>query len=457
MENTEFQQQYDLQAREPDFDFMRYVYALLRHIWIILLCTLFAVSIMAIKMHSKEDRYSTSAVILVENQGISVGTNNPYYRLPNYLDPDMIKQWMYSTPVMTKIRALMPPDSMVFAGNFNISFPLRKPGEITTQLLVSIRASAGVPNDAYLMADNMIKAFRSQLLDNQLQQTRDSMTWMADRLADQKRKVEEAEARFQEYKQSIMVVSFEDQKLNESRAIMDATSELTQITNEQLQLEVELKKLKDSISKGESYSDLTFQSQNIATITTMLTEMNTLKAKLDENLKVFKEMHPVIAEIKQQIATLRNRIEAEKTTAITALEIRNQTLLDRASIVQKSIDERKEMSQAVSQKELQYRILERDVKTNSELYNSLLSELEGTDLRGKIEATSITVIEPPFVPMAPDPKRIPHNIVKAIALGIFIGVVIALLIDYFETTLRSPEDVERKLGLPVVGMIPEKM
>ena len=251
MENNEFQQ-FEQQQREPDFDFMRYVYALLRHVWIILLCALFTVSIMAIKLNSKEDRYSTSAIILVENQGISVGTNNPYYRLPNYLDPDMIKQWMYSTPVMTKIRAMMPPETMVHAGNFNISFPLRKPGEVTTQLLVSIRASSGIPNDSYLMADNMIKAFRSQLLDNQLQQTRDSMTWMAERLADQKRKVEEAEARFQEYKQSIMVVSFEDQKLTESRSIMDATTELSQRTNEQLQLEVELKKLKDSMTKGES-------------------------------------------------------------------------------------------------------------------------------------------------------------------------------------------------------------
>ena len=85
----------------------------------------------------------------------------------------------------------------------------------------------------------------------------------------------------------------------------------------------------------------------------MLAEMNTLKVKYDDNLKVFKEMHPVIADIKQQIESLRNRIEAEKNTAITALEIRNQTLLDRASILQKSIDDKKELSQAISQKELQ--------------------------------------------------------------------------------------------------------
>lgn len=447
-------QQYEMQPREPEIDFMRYVYALLRHRWIVVACVLFAAAISAIQLNSKQDRYTTVANILIENQGITVGSNNPYYRMPNTIDPDMIQQMMFSTPVMTKISSMLPSVSP----DINVSFPLLKRNESpSSQLMVSIMASASDPKDAFMMADSMIKAFRSQLLDNQLQQTRDSMTWMVERLADQKKKIEEAEARFQEYKQSIMVVSFEDQKMAESRSIMEATSEMSRVTNEQLQLEVELKKLKESMAKGESYTDLTFQSQNVPSILTMLSEMNTLKVKLADNMKVFKEMHPVITDLNQQIASLRTRIETEKANTITALEIRNQTLLDRAKILQNSIDEKKELSQSISQKELQYRILEREVKTNSELYNSLLSELEGTDLRGKIESTTITVMDPPFVPMAPNPKGALRSLLRAIAVGMFIGIGIVFAIDFFESTLRSPEDVERKLGLPVVGMIPEKM
>ena len=47
------------------------------------------------------------------------------------------------------------------------------------------------------------------------------------------------------------------------------------------------------------------------------------------------------------------------------------------------------------------------------------------------------------------------NLVVAILVGLLIGVGTALTIEYFDTTVKTPDDVERYLGLPVIGIVPQ--
>jgi uncharacterized protein involved in exopolysaccharide biosynthesis len=458
--NPPDQHQYDASApqfREQEVDFRSYFYLFLRHLRLILICAIISTAIAIVRIQSSPDFYTSFAQVLISNQAISIGSKDPYYRYANAVDSSMMRQWITSSPVMEKVANLVGPDIPVSPGFYSISFPIRDQiDKGSTQLLVSIMSRADNANDAYARNDALIRAFRSQLLDNQLQQTRESMTWMAERLADQKKKVEEAEARFQEYKQKIMIVTFEDQHKSESSNILAATTELQKTSSERAQSEVQLTKLTEAQSKGIGYSDLAFVSQNIESVVKLLNDWKKLKAQYDDSLKTFKEKHPKVEEIKGEMDTLRSQIENEKTNALTSLQISIQTAKDKELLLKKSIDDFKSSAQEVSQKELQYRILEREVQTNSELYNSLMAELESTDLRGKIESTAVTTIEPPSVPQSADSKQIFRKITLALAVGMILGGALAFLIDFFESTFRTPDDVERKLGVPVVGMIPER-
>ena len=53
---------------------------------------------------------------------------------------------------------------------------------------------------------------------------------------------------------------------------------------------------------------------------------------------------------------------------------------------------------------------------------------------------------------------IPHQKTRPIALGAVFGFIIAvlaiLLVDYLDTTVRGTESIERRLGLPVLAVVP---
>ena len=67
---------------------------------------------------------------------------------------------------------------------------------------------------------------------------------------------------------------------------------------------------------------------------------------------------------------------------------------------------------------------------------------------------NVQVIDPAQVPTSPVSPRPLMNIAIAGVLGIMLGVFIAFLKEFLDNSLKTPEDVEKYLGVPVLGTIP---
>ncbi|HHY83620.1 MAG TPA: hypothetical protein GX505_13230 [Clostridiales bacterium] len=65
----------------------------------------------------------------------------------------------------------------------------------------------------------------------------------------------------------------------------------------------------------------------------------------------------------------------------------------------------------------------------------------------------IDIAKPSYMLVNP---RVGMNIAVAAILGMMLGVGIAFLKDFLDNTNKIPEDVQKYLGLPVIGMIPRR-
>lgn len=75
-------------------------------------------------------------------------------------------------------------------------------------------------------------------------------------------------------------------------------------------------------------------------------------------------------------------------------------------------------------------------------------------MSGKFRLSNIKVIEPAELPQAPvEQKRLKNFLLVAI-MAFFSGCGLALLIDYLDNTVKTQEDVERKVRLPYLGYVP---
>ena len=85
----------------------------------------------------------------------------------------------------------------------------------------------------------------------------------------------------------------------------------------------------------------------------------------------------------------------------------------------------------------------------------MLKRLKETGVTGGLETNNVSVIEDASVPRTPVRPRKTINLAISVLVGLVVGVGVALVIEYFDTTVKTPDDVERYLGLPVIGIVPQ--
>jgi succinoglycan biosynthesis transport protein ExoP len=110
--------------------------------------------------------------------------------------------------------------------------------------------------------------------------------------------------------------------------------------------------------------------------------------------------------------------------------------------------------QDLNEKEIQYLALQRENETNQQLYDSIAKRLKETSVTGGLETNNVRVVEAATATSAPVRPRKAWNLGLAVVVGLGLGIALAVVIEYFDTTVKTPDDVERYLGLPVIGIVP---
>ncbi|MHC4787875.1 MAG: tyrosine-protein kinase domain-containing protein, partial [Planctomycetota bacterium] len=85
---------------------------------------------------------------------------------------------------------------------------------------------------------------------------------------------------------------------------------------------------------------------------------------------------------------------------------------------------------------------------------ALVERMGEVDLTGEYAKTNVKVVEDAEVPVAPVKPRKKLVAVQSVAVGLFLGVCLAFLVEYMDDTVKTPEDLEERVGLPVLGFVP---
>lgn len=76
------------------------------------------------------------------------------------------------------------------------------------------------------------------------------------------------------------------------------------------------------------------------------------------------------------------------------------------------------------------------------------------EIVGFMKVENVKIVDPALVPVAPVSPRKTLNVAIAFVLGALAAVAVAFLLEVLDTTIKTPEEVGRYLGLPVLGCIP---
>lgn len=193
----------------------------------------------------------------------------------------------------------------------------------------------------------------------------------------------------------------------------------------------------------------------------LTTQRATLQAEYQQKRTFLKPDHPEMQSLRSQISELDRQI-ARQTTQMQSG--RTNTLLGeyRAAVsseqaLQGRVSALKGDVLNLRGRSIQYNIFQREVDTNRTLYDGLLQRYKEIGVAGGIGMAPVSIVDRAIVPFLPFKPNLFTNLLLGLGLGLLAGVAGAIGFEFLHDTIKSREDVRRKLSLPCLGVVPKTL
>ncbi|MES2835248.1 MAG: polysaccharide biosynthesis tyrosine autokinase [Pseudomonadota bacterium] len=179
-----------------------------------------------------------------------------------------------------------------------------------------------------------------------------------------------------------------------------------------------------------------------------------LSAEYEQKLRVYQPDYPEMRQLQARITEIDRNINEIAGSVRESIRSQYLTAVNEENALQAQVNGLKGDVLNLRDRSIQYNILQREVDTSRTLYDGLLQRYKEVGVAGGVTVNNVSVIDTAQPPTIPSKPNLLLNMVIAALLGIGLGVLGALLFEALDETLATPEDIEQKLGLSVLGVVP---
>lgn len=326
----------------------------------------------------------------------------------------------------------------------------------TTLIVISVKRDD--PDEAAKIANELAQVYRDSRLNLAFKEMSDAIDKMEEALKDQLQRVTNAEKKVQEirtqygiavlgYEGSIDITELQMQQLEGDRIFAN---------KEMLEKEALLKVL-DNLDDNDLVD-------SAAGITSDPIVMNTIQQIQDIDVHLsslsadFGPNHPEVQRYKYQKEkaeeSLRQRLQAMRKRLQTEFEIAKTNYED----LDKLLENVKSATIASQEEEFRpFKNALEDLEMEKFIYNQLKAKHRQEIITLDIPRNPVEIIDTAEANRRPVSPNLFMNVLLSIFVGLGAGVGLAYFIEYLDTSIKTADDVERILGLPVLGLIPQKV
>jgi len=314
--------------------------------------------------------------------------------------------------------------------------------------ILRISVHWGNPRDALRIANTLSQQLLMEDRGEKSQQFTQSMAFLDSQLTLYQGSLTKLEENVRQFKERKNIA---DLKAS-TQALITQVSELETRKN---QLQIEQLVLGDLIAylaKPESAGDtvpnfaITMLSDEV--LRQFYAELLQTEAELRGSLKEYSANHPKVIEKRARLGGLKEQLNEEVIKRMTSVRTEIASYNSQIYSLQLKLDN-------VPQEELSLARLERDRETAEKLYTFFAEKLEETKVQEAGVTSDLKIINPPIVSDSPVNSRgIVRGLILAIVVASIGGAMAIFIADYIDTTIRDPERITKKLGIPLLETIP---
>lgn len=165
--------------------------------------------------------------------------------------------------------------------------------------------------------------------------------------------------------------------------------------------------------------------------------------------------HPTVLVANDQIQNMKHQLDEGVVNLRATLTAQLDLAADRLKGVEIMKDETREEAIKRGLDAQDYVDAKRDFETDQELLQTMRLKQMGETISSKMPPETVVVHDAPVVSESPVSPNVTLNLVLGAVVGLIFGVGIAFFLEYLDTSVKTLEDVERYLQVPVLAVIPK--
>ncbi|MGH6897903.1 MAG: GumC family protein [Geminicoccaceae bacterium] len=316
--------------------------------------------------------------------------------------------------------------------------------------VIDISFTSREPAKAARIANSLAEAYVSAQVERKRRAAGSAASWLADRLIELQHEVEASEKAAAEFRATSGLFNAgagDGSTLNDQK-ILDLNRQLVALRAEKRALEAKLSRARSSSVEGLS------QELNSPLIASLRGEEATLLRQRAELAQTYGPRHPTMLNLGAEMAGIQDKIRIEVERGVRALADDLQGLESQEHVIAQDLAELKQENAREGQAEVRLREFVRQAEANRQLYETFLRRYKEAQEQEQIiapDARIVTVAAAPDKPVTPGPQVFA---LVGFTLSLMLGSFLAFLVEGLDRRVRSGRELERELGVSVLGVLP---
>jgi succinoglycan biosynthesis transport protein ExoP len=177
--------------------------------------------------------------------------------------------------------------------------------------------------------------------------------------------------------------------------------------------------------------------------------------KISELKKRYGPKHPKMIAAVDELESANKNVKSQILNVVESIKKEYEIARNKESHLSGAMSRTKRDVTEINRKESQLQSLERDVQANRDIYETFLNRFKETSAVSEMQPVNARVVDPAVIPSKPSKPKKALIILIAFVLSTLVGTMIAFLIEALDNTMEDGQDVEEKLHLSLLGILPK--
>jgi len=320
--------------------------------------------------------------------------------------------------------------------------------------LVNVSFEGKDPQMTAKIANAHAQLYIESNIERKFSASQEAVGWLNQRIKEEEKKLQRSEESLQAYreKQGLIDIDFGERQGIILQSLNDLNAALTKAQTEKIekmQLYSELQKFSGRPELVESLPAVVGNPL----IQELQANYIALSGEYSKLSQKYGSEHPTMVRLSSEMQGVRGKIAQEVRKIAQSIETESRLASDKEKAIIAAMEVKKKEALNLNQKQIKYDVLKREADTTRTLFESLLKRAKEATVTEGLNITNIVIVDPARVPETPvKPKKV-QNILLALIVGLTLGIGLAFFLEYLDNTIKTPDEVEHYLKIPLLGVV----